>query len=54
MNRLVGGEIIDYHVQIPNHASPDQGIVNGEDFQIVFSDTPGVVKPSYKMQGIHA
>lgn len=24
--------------------------MNGEDFQIVFSDTPGVVKPSYKMQ----
>lgn len=26
------------------------GIVNGEDFQIVYSDTPGVVKPAYKLQ----
>ena len=27
-----------------------KGIVNTDDYQIVFSDTPGVVKPSYKMQ----
>jgi GTP-binding protein Era len=26
------------------------GIVNGEDFQIVYSDTPGVLKPAYKLQ----
>jgi GTPase len=26
------------------------GIVNGEDFQIVFSDTPGIIKPAYEMQ----
>jgi len=26
------------------------GIVNGEDFQIVYSDTPGVIKPAYKLQ----
>ena len=26
------------------------GIVNGEDFQIVYSDTPGVLTPSYKLQ----
>jgi len=26
------------------------GIVNGEDFQIVYSDTPGVLKPNYKLQ----
>lgn len=26
------------------------GIVNGEDYQIVFSDTPGVLKPNYKLQ----
>ena len=25
-------------------------IVNGEDFQIVFSDTPGIIKPAYKLQ----
>jgi len=26
------------------------GIVNGEDFQIIYSDTPGLVKPRYKLQ----
>ena len=26
------------------------GIVSGEDFQIVYSDTPGILKPSYKLQ----
>jgi GTP-binding protein Era len=26
------------------------GIVNGEDFQIIYSDTPGVLKPNYKLQ----
>ena len=26
------------------------GIVNGDDFQIVYSDTPGILKPQYKLQ----
>ncbi len=26
-------------------------IVNGENFQIVYSDTPGILKPGYKLQG---
>jgi len=26
------------------------GIVNGEDFQIVYSDTPGILRPKYKLQ----
>lgn len=26
------------------------GIVNGDDFQVVFSDTPGVIKPAYQLQ----
>ena len=26
------------------------GIVNGDDFQIVYSDTPGVLKPNYRLQ----
>lgn len=50
MNRLVGERlsIITSKSQTTRHRI--KGIVNGEDFQIVFSDTPGVVKPSYKMQ----
>jgi GTP-binding protein Era len=26
------------------------GIVNGEDFQMILSDTPGIIKPAYEMQ----
>ena len=26
------------------------GIVNGDDFQIVYSDTPGILRPNYKLQ----
>ncbi|HRT84337.1 MAG TPA: GTPase Era, partial [Bacteroidales bacterium] len=26
------------------------GIVNGDDYQIVFSDTPGIIRPNYKLQ----
>jgi GTP-binding protein Era len=26
------------------------GIVNGDDFQVLFSDTPGIIKPAYEMQ----
>lgn len=26
------------------------GIVNGEDFQVIFSDTPGIIKPAYELQ----
>lgn len=50
MNRLVGEKIsiITSKSQTTRHRI--KGIVSGEDFQIVFSDTPGVVKPSYKMQ----
>lgn len=50
MNRLVGEKvsIITSKSQTTRHRI--KGIVNGENFQIVFSDTPGVIKPSYKMQ----
>ncbi len=50
MNRLVGEKIsiITSKSQTTRHRI--KGIVNEEEFQIVFSDTPGVVKPSYKMQ----
>ena len=50
MNRLVGEKIsiITSKSQTTRHRI--NGIVNTDDYQIVFSDTPGVVKPSYKMQ----
>lgn len=50
MNRLVGEKIsiITSKSQTTRHRI--KGIVNTDDYQIVFSDTPGVVKPNYKMQ----
>ena len=50
MNALVGERIsiITSKAQTTRHRI--MGIVNGEDFQIVYSDTPGVLKPNYKMQ----
>ena len=50
MNRLVGEKIsiITSKSQTTRHRI--KGIVNTDDYQIVFSDTPGVVKPSSKMQ----
>jgi GTP-binding protein Era len=49
MNELVGERlsIITAKAQTTRHRI--LGIVNGQDFQIVFSDTPGIVKPVYKM-----
>lgn len=50
MNALVGEQIsiITSKAQTTRHRI--MGIVNGEDFQIVYSDTPGVLKPNYKLQ----
>ncbi len=50
MNSLVGERlsIITAKAQTTRHRI--MGIVNGEDFQIVYSDTPGVLKPNYKLQ----
>ena len=50
MNALVGEKIsiITSKAQTTRHRII--GIVNGEDFQIVYSDTPGVLKPNYKLQ----
>ena len=49
-NRLVGERlsIITSKAQTTRHRI--MGIVNGEDYQIVFSDTPGVLKPKFKLQ----
>ena len=50
MNSLVGEKlsIITSKAQTTRHRI--LGLVNGDDFQIVLSDTPGVIKPSYDLQ----
>ena len=50
MNALVGERlsIITSKAQTTRHRI--MGIVNGDDFQIVYSDTPGILRPSYKLQ----
>ena len=50
MNAFVGEKlsIITSKAQTTRHRI--LGIVNGEDFQIVLSDTPGIIKPAYQLQ----
>jgi len=50
MNAMVGEKlsIITSKMQTTRHRI--KGIVNGDDFQIVYSDTPGILKPAYKLQ----
>ena len=50
MNQLVGERIsiATFKAQTTRHRI--MGIVNTDDMQIVFSDTPGVLEPNYKMQ----
>ncbi|GGG35051.1 GTPase Era [Croceivirga lutea] len=50
MNAFVGEKlsIITSKAQTTRHRI--FGIVNGDDFQVVFSDTPGIIKPAYQLQ----
>ena len=50
MNSLVGEKlsIITSKAQTTRHLI--LGIVNGDNFQLIFSDTPGIIKPSYELQ----
>lgn len=50
MNALVGENlsIVTAKAQTTRHRI--MGIVNGEDYQIVYSDTPGILKPNYALQ----
>lgn len=50
MNALVGERlsIITSKAQTTRHRI--LGVVSGDDFQIVYSDTPGILKPAYKLQ----
>ncbi|MGM9735486.1 MAG: GTPase Era [Candidatus Cryptobacteroides sp.] len=50
MNALVGEKlsIVTAKAQTTRHRI--MGIVNGEDYQVVYSDTPGILKPNYRLQ----
>jgi len=50
MNALIGEKlsIMTPKAQTTRHRI--MGIANGEDYQVVFSDTPGIIKPKYKLQ----
>ena len=50
MNAFIGEKlsIITSKAQTTRHRI--LGIVNGDDFQVVFSDTPGIIKPAYELQ----
>ena len=50
LNALVGERlsIITSKAQTTRHRI--FGIVSGEDFQVIFSDTPGIIKPAYQLQ----
>ena len=50
MNALVGEKlsIVTAKAQTTRHRI--MGIVNGENYQIVYSDTPGILKPAYRLQ----
>ncbi|MDR2039578.1 MAG: GTPase Era [Bacteroidales bacterium] len=50
MNALVGERlsVVTAKAQTTRHRI--MGIINGEDYQIVYSDTPGIIQPKYKMQ----
>ena len=50
MNALVGENlsIVTAKAQTTRHRI--MGIVNGDDYQIVYSDTPGILKPNYRLQ----
>ena len=50
MNAFIGEKlsIITAKAQTTRHRI--LGIVNGEDFQLIFSDTPGIIKPAYELQ----
>jgi GTPase len=50
MNALVGEKLSIVTSKAQTTRQRVMGIVNGEDFQIVYSDTPGILKPNYKLQ----
>ncbi|MBN1132863.1 MAG: GTPase Era [Bacteroidales bacterium] len=52
MNLLVGEKLSVITSKAQTTRNRILGILNGSDYQIVFSDTPGILEPSYKLQEI--
>ena len=50
MNALVGEKLSIITSKMQTTRYRIKGIVSGDDFQIVYSDTPGILKPNYKLQ----
>ena len=50
MNALIGKRVSITTAKAQTTRHRILGIVSGDDFQIVFSDTPGIIKPAYEMQ----
>ena len=50
MNALTGERLSAVTAKAQTTRHRIMGIISGEDYQIVFSDTPGIIKPKYKMQ----
>lgn len=50
MNALVGEKLSIITSKAQTTRQRIMGIVNGDNFQIVYSDTPGILKPRYKLQ----
>lgn len=49
-NKLVGERLSIITSKAQTTRKRIMGIVNGDDYQVVFSDTPGVLKPNYRLQ----
>ncbi|HIB02051.1 MAG TPA: GTP-binding protein [Phycisphaerales bacterium] len=49
MNALVGEKISIITSKAQTTRDRILGIVNGDDFQIIYSDTPGIIKPGYEL-----
>src|SRR5574344_2292542 len=50
MNALVGERLSAVTAKAQTTRHRIMGIVNRDDYQIVYSDTPGILKPSYRLQ----
>jgi len=50
LNAVVGEELAITTPKAQTTRHRILGIVNGDDYQVIFSDTPGIIKPAYEMQ----